>query len=223
MTEPVATDADITTGGWYRRRSRRSELLSQVRGDGRVVAQGFVQLARLGPMVTGGQLDERGAALTADALGLCHQSPPDASLAGAGVNHERDDPDDRVVVLESRQCGEGDEPEQGVLVLGDDDLCVVGSEPVEAGDDIAGTGRVALVREQRRDRLGVGRGCTPELDGGLVGHARMVPAPSATRSRCGPVSGSPRTSLSGPSGPGAPANAGRRRDATAYQATTGPS
>ena len=69
----------------------------------RVVAERLVQVARLGPMVAGRDLDERGAELGADPLGLGHEGPTDAALAGAGVDHEREDPHDPVVVLEPRQ------------------------------------------------------------------------------------------------------------------------
>ena len=43
-------------------RRLRSELLAQVRGHGRVVPERLVQVARVGPVVTGGQLDEGRAA-----------------------------------------------------------------------------------------------------------------------------------------------------------------
>src|SRR4029077_9821949 len=124
-------------------------------------------------------------------------------------------------------------PEQCAVVLGDDDLCVVVREPLEPGDDVARSGRVALVGEQRRDRLGVAGARMTELDRGLVGHTRMVPGPSTTR-RCGPVNGSRPTRRSGPNGrvvrggadaprtvtgPRAPGS----RSAAAYQATSGPS
>ena len=55
------------------------------------------------------------------ALGLGHQRSADAALARAGVDDEREDPDDPVVVLEARQRVDGDEAEDRAVVLGDDD------------------------------------------------------------------------------------------------------
>ena len=66
----------------------------------------------------------------ADPLRLGHERAADAALARAGVDDEGEDPHDPVVVLEARQGVEGDEPEHRALVLGDEDLRVVGREPV---------------------------------------------------------------------------------------------
>ncbi len=60
-------------------------------------------------------------------------------------------------------------------MLGDDDLGVIRRESLEAGDDVARAGRVALVGEERGDRLGVGSLGWAEMDRGLVGHGAMVP------------------------------------------------
>ena len=48
-------------------------------------------------------------------------------------------------------------------------------EPLEPRDDVARPGGIALVGEQRGDRLGVGRLGEAKDDRGLVGHASMVP------------------------------------------------
>src|SRR6188768_3209678 len=99
--------------------------------------------------MTGGQLDERGTELTADPLRFGHQPPPDATLAGTRVDDEGEDADDPVVVLEAGQCVDGDEAKECALVLGDDDACLWRGEAFEPGDDVAGAGGIALVREHR--------------------------------------------------------------------------
>ena len=97
-----------------------------------------------------------GPELATDALRLGHQRPADAPFAGTGIDDEREDPDDPVVVLEPRQGVDGDEPEHRPIVLGDDDPGLWGGESLEPRDDVARAGRIALIGEQRGDRLGVG-------------------------------------------------------------------
>ena len=65
-------------------------------------------MAGLGTMMPGGHLDERGAQRDPDALGLGHQGPTDAALARPGIDDERQDPDDPVVVLEAWQLAHQD-------------------------------------------------------------------------------------------------------------------
>ena len=55
-----------------------------------------------------------------DPLGLGDERPADASLARPGVDDEGEDPDDPVVVLEAGQRVDRDEPEDRAVVLGDD-------------------------------------------------------------------------------------------------------
>jgi hypothetical protein len=69
----------------------------------------------------------------------------DTTLTRAGVDHEREDADDAVVVLEPRQGVERHEPEERSLLLGDDDPRVLRRIPVESFYDVARPGRVALV------------------------------------------------------------------------------
>ena len=84
--------------------SARSELLAQVGGHRRVVAERLVQVARVGPVVAGRQLDERRAHARRPIRSASPMScAPDAALARAGVHDEGEDPDDRVAVLEPRQ------------------------------------------------------------------------------------------------------------------------
>src|SRR4029078_5130531 len=95
----------------------------------------------------------------------------DTALAGASVDDEGDDPDDPVVMLEAGQCAERDEPEHRAVVLGADALGVVVREPLEAGDDVARSGRIALVGEQGRDRFCVAWGPGEGLEwwfGGVI-------------------------------------------------------
>ena len=61
-----------------------------------------------------------------DPLGLGDERAPDAALARAGIDDEGEDPHDPVVVLEARQRVEGDEAEDRAVVLGHDDLRVLG-------------------------------------------------------------------------------------------------
>src|SRR6185503_15091895 len=62
-----------------RRRSAwsSSELLAQVGGHRRVVPQRLVQVTRLRPVMSGGQLHERGSQLAAGPLGLGLQGSAD--------------------------------------------------------------------------------------------------------------------------------------------------
>ena len=102
-------------------------------------------------------------------------------------------------------------------------------EPLEPLDDVARAGRVALVGEQRGDRVGVvgsaARRVTAAV-GHVVGHGAMVPGASPRRGRCGPsrraVEQQPlRTERTGPRGRGdalrgdRPAPARRRASQTA--------
>ena len=100
-------------------------------------------------------LDEGRPELGADALGLGHQGPADAALAGTRIDHEGEDPQDPVVVLEPWQGMDGDEAEHRAVVLGDDHPRVRRREPLQALDDVAGSGGIALVGEQLGDRVGV--------------------------------------------------------------------
>jgi hypothetical protein len=115
-------------------------------------------------------LGERRADLPADALDLRHQQPADPAFADAGIDDQGHHPDHPVAVLEARQGVRGDEPEHLAVVIRDEDAGVLGVEPGEPLDDVAGPGRVALVREQRGDPLGVVRRRRPDVDGVTVGH-----------------------------------------------------
>ena len=81
---------------------------------------------------------------------------PEAALARAGIDHQGEQPDDPVVVLEARQGVQGDEAEDDAVALRDEDLRMVGREALEPLDDVARTGGIALVGEQRGDGLRVG-------------------------------------------------------------------
>ena len=59
-------------------------------------------------------------------------SVTDTALARAGIDDERQDTQDPVVVLEPGQRVEGDEPEDDALVLGDHDPGVLGREASHA-------------------------------------------------------------------------------------------
>ena len=83
-----------------------------------------------------------------------------------GVDDEGEDADDPVVVLEARQGVEGDEAEDVAVVLRDDDLANGRREALEPLGDVARAGWVALVGEQRGDRLGVGGGGGRSVIGG---------------------------------------------------------
>src|SRR5689334_5060682 len=131
MTGPAATAASA-----YDSVIRGSELLAQVCGHRRVVAQRLVQVASVRPVVACSHLAERRAELATDPLCLGHQRSPDPPLAGSGVDHQGEDPDDPVVVLEAWHRVERDEAEHRSLVLGNDDLGMGGSEPLEPRDDV---------------------------------------------------------------------------------------
>ena len=106
---------------WPRTRVRSSsEPLPQVGRDRRVVAERLVEVAGIGPVMAGGHLDEGGAELSPDPLGLLHEQVADAALPLAGVDDEGHDPDDPVGLLEARQGVEGDEAEDRALVVRDD-------------------------------------------------------------------------------------------------------
>ena len=103
------------------------------------------------------------------------------------------------------------------------------AEALEARDDVGGPGRIALVGEQRRDRVGVGwRGRAKRHGraiGRLVGHVPMVPGSPSSRNTCRPSRTPRATSRSGPNGPARrgrrarrPGRSGRR----ANQTTAGP-
>src|SRR6476619_2423195 len=181
-----------------------SELLAQVRGDGRVVAHRLVETICLGPVMTGRDLDEGGPELAGHPLRLDHQAVTDAALARAGVDDQGQDAHDAVVVLEPRKRVERDEPEQRALVLRDDDARMLGREAAQSLDDVAGTGRVPLVREERRDGFGVARlrGSDRERRVGRLRHGSMVAG--VRMSRNGPRTGWSRARSSGPNGPATP-------------------
>src|SRR6188508_1991606 len=125
-----------------------SELLAQIGRDGRVVAHRFVKAIRLGAVVAGRDLDESGSELPGHEFGLGHEPMTDTTLTGAGVDHEREDADDAVVVLEPRQGVERDEPQHRALVFRDHDTRVLGREPAEPLDDVARTGWISLIGEE---------------------------------------------------------------------------
>ena len=100
-------------------------------------------------------------------------------------------------------------------MLGDDDPGVGRGEALEPLDDVARPGRIALVGEQRGDRVGVvGRGGA-KGDGGAVGGTfghvgDGTRSGSARGTGCGPSAG--------PTGAGAPARTARRRARAAGRA-----
>ena len=83
-------------------------------------------------MVTGSDLEERGAVRGGDPLGLDHQLAPDATGADPRVHDQRDDAGELLVRLEAGQDVEGDETDGLPSGLRDEDARVVGGEPGDA-------------------------------------------------------------------------------------------
>ena len=69
---------------------------------GGVVAHRLVQPPGIGPMVARGHLDECGTELRCDPLRLGHEAAADAAFPRTRIDHEGQDPQDPVVVLEAR-------------------------------------------------------------------------------------------------------------------------
>src|SRR5439155_6336830 len=170
-------------------------------GDRRVVAEVLVETSRIRSMVAGGDLGERGTDVSAEALCLLHEHAADAALTNAGVDNEGHDPEDPVGVLEARQRMDRDEAENLAAVVGDDDSGVLGREPPQAIDDVRWTGRIALVREQSRDAVGVCFRCEPEGDGRAIDHGGDGTVEPSQRISGGLVTAMATTTMPGPKGP----------------------
>src|SRR5205809_1597350 len=220
MTGSAAAAVGLLTWPMVPCRLLRSEPLAEVGRHGGVVAELLVQALGVRTVMAGGDLGERRADLAAQALRLLHQQPADAALADAGVDHERHDADDPVRMLEAREGMDSDEPEHLAVVVRDQDARVLGVEAPEALDDVARPRGVALIGEQRRDRLGVGGRRRADDDRRMVGHRPDGSERRSTTIRCGPLTGPSRTRTDGPNGPIAtplmptPAAAARRRKAS---------
>ena len=74
----------------------------------------------VGAVVARRHFGEVGAKLAADTLRLLHQQMPDASVADAGLDDERHDPQDPVGMLESGKRVDRDEAEDLAFVVGHD-------------------------------------------------------------------------------------------------------
>ena len=150
----------------------------------------------------------------ADPLGLGHQGPTDAALARPGIDDEREDAHDPVVVLEARHGVEGDEAEQRAVVLGHDDPGIGRGEAPQPDDDVARAGRVALVGEQRRRSP---RRRWPRRGGAAIVAWSVMRGWYPPRRRpgagAGRGSGRPERCRSGPNGPGAVERPSRRHGA----------
>src|SRR4029079_19271002 len=173
----------------------------RIGGDGRVVAHRLVEAVRLGAVVAGRDLDEGGSELPGHQFGLGHEPMNATTLTRAGVDHEREDADDAVVVLESRQGVERDEPQQRALVFRDHDTRVLGREAAEPLDDVARTGWISRIVEEGRDRLGVARLRRPDRQRrvGRLRHGSMVAG--ITMSRNCPRAGGTGARSAGRNGP----------------------
>src|SRR4051812_32226197 len=106
--------------GTPRCRGRPSEPLPEGRRDVAFVTQRLVQAPRPGPVMPRRHLDECRAQLTARALCLRHQQVTHAALTGTGIDHEREDADDSIVVLETWERMERNEAQHLPLVVRDD-------------------------------------------------------------------------------------------------------
>src|SRR2546423_1508508 len=98
----LGAEAQVGKGrahGWLKHRrlgggGLGSEPFAKVGRYRRVVAERFEEPFRLGSVVSGGDLDEGGADLAPDPIGLAHELVPDAALPGGGIDDERENADD---------------------------------------------------------------------------------------------------------------------------------
>ena len=148
--------------------------------------------------------------LAADALDVGEQRLGDAALAGAGIDDERDDPDEPVLGLEPGHERERDEAQHLARLLRHEHLGAGSREPADPALEVARTGRIALVGQQGGEPLRVVLGRGPDRELGDVVHGAMVPVAGvrdaraacvSTITRCGPATGPPPTSTEPPSGP----------------------
>ena len=126
----------------------------------------------------------------------------------AEIDDQGDDPDERIVVLETGHDVQGDEAQDLAVVVGHDHRRIIAVEPAQARFDGGRTGRVALFGEQRCDTRSVGsrRGAQGDVgfDHGSDGTRSALGGNDSggpTRIMNGPQGGPLRTSLAGPSGP----------------------
>src|SRR5258706_921599 len=79
---------------------RGLEALAQVGGYTGLVADSFVQMEGVGPVTSGGQLDEGAVGVAGDLVGRGQQVVADAALAHAGVDDQGHHARDAIAVLE---------------------------------------------------------------------------------------------------------------------------
>src|SRR5258705_11665851 len=96
-------------------------------------------MACLWPVMAGRQLDECRPELATDPLRFAHQRASHAALPAPRIDHERQDANDRVVVLETRHRVHRDEPEDRAIMFGHDAARPGGPEPCESGRAFAPT------------------------------------------------------------------------------------
>ena len=185
--------------GTTRRRpaSAGSELLAQVRGDRRVVAERLVQVAGVRPVVAGGDLDEGGAELGArSARPRPSAARPTPRSRAPGVHDEGQDPDDRSSCSKRGSAWTAMNPRIAPSCSATMTAPCGGREPLEALGDVDGAGGIALVGEERGDRLGVVGGgraegrwrrCRSWRDGTRLGqHDEAVRTGGPARRAAGP-------------------------------------
>ncbi len=138
-------------------------------------------------MVAGGHLDEGAAGVRRDAVDLGEERPADPAGPDRRIDHHRDHPGEVIVLLEAWDQVDGDEPESLAVTFGNPDQRPHPGESLQAAHDVAGPRRIALVREEPGNPVGVGRLGVAEDGCGIgLGHGAMVAHASPRGSMAAP-------------------------------------